>query len=1087
MPTEEEQRQSSGGYEQLERLRERTNLTRNQLGFWLIQQLDPSDTSCNMGSLYRIDGGLDPLVFNESFQAMLRSTDALRACFTTENGDPVQRFRETLSYEVEVVDLGSCRLDDDLIEQWCAERIARPLNIAERCFDTALLKLGDDRWAWYLCVHHVVIDGYSMNLVFDRVARAYRSTMESRSKSDEDHLRFEEFVDTERQYRQSQAATADGAYWGDRERTDGFENTFYGRRRETNRNRCTRKSFELTKSVSKSLLDQTLNVCGRTGNEQMTMLIAYLTIVSSFHLKAAESRVVTVGVPFHNRRSAAEHDTVGLLMEVVPLSIHVDAGDSFADHCSKWRRELLQSIRHYRYGSINPPRARRYDTMLNFVSAPSEDFNGRPVHTRWIHSGNWNESLTIQIQSDSSARSDRMYLDLNEEIFEAPYGDFAFSLIRSLTEAMAQGVDFPIGQAGDFTAAEETALQSNVDGPWPVIRDDDTIVRRFLGVVTANAERAAVIDGDRVTTYGELDTLSETVATRLDELGAKAGHSVGFSLPRSVEMIAAILGILKNGCTYVPIDHSYPTSRLAVMAEDAAVSLVISDADRGGAIAAVPGVTVENIADVINSDSHADFRVNGWRACSRDSCAYVNFTSGSTGRPKGVQVPHGGVIRLVSHPDYIDLTPETRMLMQSAVSFDAATFEIWGALLRGGTLVVHPDGVPSAASIRRLSEDHGANTVFLTTSVFNAIVDEDLSVFHAVDQLITGGEAASFRHFQAVRSRYPHLRFLNAYGPTECTTFTTCYEVPSAEQLKQPIPIGRTISNTYGFVLDEAMNEVPVGVVGTLYVGGPGVAIGYLRQPEKTASSFVTATKGRCRGLRLYNTGDRVRLMPSGDLVFVNRVDDQVKVKGIRIELSEVEGALKELPSVNQAIVLLHESKKRGKGLVAYVTLAEKEVSAADLRLEMLKLLPQNIVPRWIEILESFPIGVTGKLDRKNLPEPTVSRVRVDQIVRPRTDLDKDLLSIWSDVLDTDVDSIDQNFFDLGGDSISAIKIAARTTSDVHPIEAQEVFEAESIRSLADRIQELQDRRDKQSPIQQSTVSKISDQDISAVLAELDI
>ncbi|HEU0302771.1 MAG TPA: amino acid adenylation domain-containing protein, partial [Longimicrobium sp.] len=447
---------------------------------------------------------------------------------------------------------------------------------------------------------------------------------------------------------------------------------------------------------------------------------------------------------------------------------------------------------------------------------------------------------------------------------------------------------------------------------------DATIHALFAEHASATPDAVALVYRGQAMTYGELDARSGALARRLVAAGVKAGDRVGMALQRSLEAPVATLAILRAGASYVPLDPAYPADRMAGMLEDAAVAVLVVRDEVPHSLAAFAGPVVSLAADAAFDAPDADLP-----AVTADAEAYVSFTSGSTGRPKGVAVPHRGVARLVRGTDHADYGPEQVWLQIAPLSFDAYTLELWPAVLNGGRMVVHPPEAPSLEGVAAALVEHRVTHVWLTSSLFHQLVDEHLDALGGLRHLMTGGDVVSPAHVRRVLERFPSLRVMNGYGPTENTVFTTTHDVRLEDLESASLPIGRPIANATAYVLDPALRLVPPGVPGELFVGGDGLALGYVRRPRLTAERFVPDPFGGVPGARLYRTGDRVRMRGDGRLEFLARVDQQVKIRGFRVEPGEIEAALRGHPRVADAVVVPREDVAGERRLVAYVVPAD--------------------------------------------------------------------------------------------------------------------------------------------------------------------
>ncbi|HEU0299006.1 MAG TPA: amino acid adenylation domain-containing protein, partial [Longimicrobium sp.] len=500
--------------------------------------------------------------------------------------------------------------------------------------------------------------------------------------------------------------------------------------------------------------------------------------------------------------------------------------------------------------------------------------------------------------------------------------------------------------------------------------------------------------------------------------GVKAGDRVGMALERSLEAPVVTLAALKAGGSYVPLDSAYPAERLAGMLEDASISVLVVRDTVPESLAAFTGPVVSLAAQDAFDAPEVELP-----EVTPEAEAYVSFTSGSTGRPKGVAVPHRGVVRLTRGASYADYGPEQVWLQLAPLSFDAYPLELWPAVLNGGRMAIYPPETPSLEGLAAAMREHGVTHVWLTAGLFHQLVDEQLESLGGLRHLMTGGDVVSPAHAARVLERFPALRLMNGYGPTENTVFTTSHDVRPEDLQAGSITIGRPISNTRAYVLDGALRPVPIGVPGELCCAGDGLALGYVGRPELTAEKFVEVELFGRRE-RVYRSGDRVRWKDDGTLEFLGRTDAQVKIRGFRIEPGEVEAALLALDGVKQAAVIARPDAAGGKRLVAYVV-GEEMAAPAELREALRSTLPDYMVPSFIVPLEALPLNPNGKVDRRALPEPDFAEA-AEEYVAPRTPAEEVLAAIWAEVMGLERVGVHDDFFALGGHSLLATRVVSR-------------------------------------------------------------
>ncbi|WP_158883359.1 polyketide synthase [Rhodanobacter sp. L36] len=550
----------------------------------------------------------------------------------------------------------------------------------------------------------------------------------------------------------------------------------------------------------------------------------------------------------------------------------------------------------------------------------------------------------------------------------------------------------------------------------------DTVPGLFADVVRQSPSHIALAWAGGQSTYAELDARAERVAAGLRAAGVMPGSPVALLMDRSADAIVAVLGILKAGAGYLPLDSTYPAERLAFAIGDARATVVIASAG-----VAVPSGISASWTSLDALEQHAPAGVSA--SLDGDALAYVMYTSGSTGTPKGVEIAHRSIIRLVRDVSYVTFGEQPRILHAAPLGFDASTLEIWGALLNGGTCVIHDERIPSGRGLANIIEREQVRIAWLTAALFNAIVDDDARDLRGLHQLLIGGEALSMAHVRKAYDALPDTTIINGYGPTECTTFAATYAIPRELVAgARSIPIGRPIANTTLQVLNARGEAVPVGVIGELYIGGAGVARGYLGRPELTAERFVDLPG--FAGQRFYRTGDLVRWLPEGVIEFIGRADGQVKIRGYRIEVGEIEAALQRVAGVRACAVLAREDRPDQKRLVAYYVGDDAALTPQYLREQLAQHLPEFMLPALYIRLDTLPVTANGKLDRRALPAPDQRRPELAVSFAPASGaIEQQLCDLFADMLGLDAVGRNDNFFDLGGNSLLAVRTLARIRS----------------------------------------------------------
>jgi amino acid adenylation domain-containing protein len=579
-----------------------------------------------------------------------------------------------------------------------------------------------------------------------------------------------------------------------------------------------------------------------------------------------------------------------------------------------------------------------------------------------------------------------------------------------------------------------------------------TVSALFEEGAKEHPDAIALAQGEVQVTYEELNRRANRLAHRLRHAGVKPETMVGCYFERSVEMIVALLAVLKAGGAYVPLDPAYPKARLDFILEDAGQPVILT---RKALVSSVLAQGPDRI--ILVDDESVAFspgsEQNPQLSAGPTNVAYVMYTSGSTGRPKGVMVEHRGIVRLVRDTNYCRFGPDEIFLQFAPMCFDASTFEIWGALLNGSRLVLMPPESSSLEELVRAVRKHDVTTLWLTAGLFHLMVEEHPEGLRTLRQLLAGGDVLSPRHVRLFLEHAPDTCLINGYGPTENTTFTCCHTMRTGDPLPESIPIGKPISNTRVYLLDENMNPVSPGEIGELYAAGDGVARGYLNDLDANSGKFLTDPFTEEPNHRMYRTGDLARWRPDGTIEFLGRMDSQVKILGYRIEPGEIETALQRHGQVKQACVVA-QTETAGKRLVAYFVPSTSGPTPEELRDFVASQLPQHMVPAFFVALPSLPLSDHGKVDRRALATLEIAAKERSQAAGlPDNQLERALAQLWQRILKVPNVGLDDNFFDLGGDSLLLVAVHSNLQKLLQTqIALTDLFEFATIRKLAQHL-----------------------------------
>jgi amino acid adenylation domain-containing protein len=821
--------------------------------------------------------------------------------------------------------------------------------------------------------------------------------------------------------------------------------------------------------------------------------MAFLAALEALIYRYTNQRKFALATPFTQRQDPELDNTVGYLINLLPIPCSVNPQGNFRELLNEARKNALEvfanqdiSLRRIlqeaKITGENPRNGLSRVVFQYFAEGPAllalPNVTVEPVK---IHTATSKFDLSITLVELESGGIE-MEIEHDNDLYSAETAERIGQHFVNLADAAARNPETPIAQLGFLTASEK-ALLAEVNETKTSYPRDATVDELFEQQAANHPTKMALSFENSQITYGELDRRANQVAQMLIKNGVRPGDFVGVCLERSPALVAALIGILKAGAAFVPFDAKYPAARLQYMFADAGVRLLLTSASqRHIAPSTVTVALVEEAsAETLEPKEFPQPPVGP------DSLAYMMYTSGSTGDPKGTTVPHRAIVRLVRNNDFANFGTDEVFLLLAPVSFDASTLEIWGALLNGGTLAIYPPTFESLDQLDDVLAREKVTTLWLSSGLFNTVVDKKIEALRGLRQLLVGGDVVSPAHVRRVYDTNPNVTIINGYGPTENTTFTCCYSIPRDWPVELALPIGRPIRNTTVYILDENQQPMPAGVPGELHCGGDGLSHGYWNKPELTAQAFVAHPFSP--GARLYRTGDRVRLLRDGNLEFLGRLDSQIKIRGFRIELGEIENALRKIEGVEDAAAVVEACDSDGKRLLAFVTARNGAMlSGPEMHEALHQSLPDYACPSRIHVVAGFPLGANGKVDKKALlaNAPKSAEAAVEETLNPTETI---IARVWRDILDAPAIGADENFFHLGGDSLRAIQAVLQINRAVGSnLTVSHIFEAPTIRMLARKAASAQASEaplERIQPRASSEVADLSDDEVNALLNEM--
>jgi amino acid adenylation domain-containing protein len=1033
-----------------------------QQRLWFLHRLAPANPFYNTSVCRRLCGKLDVKVLQTSLDGLVARHETLRTIFRADGETPVQVIGPPQPVALVIVDLTAvCETEREAEARRLVEAEAlRPFDLAAGpLMRVQLLRLSAEHHVLQLTLHHIISDGWSIPVLYRDLGALYQAGCTGGEPSLAPlAVQYADFSVWQRRWLAGDVLSAHLDYW--RSRLEGISEL----RLPTDRPRPAFPSYAGARETL-SLppeLSAALRALGQ--RERATPYMVLLAAFNALLHRYTGQDDLVVGSPIANRTRAELEELIGFFVNSLTMRTDASGDPEF--------RALLARVRQVALGAY----AHQDLPFERLVEAldPERDVSRNPLF-----------QVMFAVQNAPGTAGPLAGTDLTISDFPSPATTTRFDLEVHVWEAAGQfRVDF-VYSTDLFDGATirrmlghyERVLIGVVADPacrlsaLPLLSDperrqllvewndtatafpQDKCVHQLFEEHVARAPNAvAAAFEDRQLTYGELDARANQLAHQLIALGVGPETLVGVCLERSLDLIVALLGILKAGGGYMPLDPSYPDARLAFMLTDASAPVLITQQDLLERLPLFEGGLLCLDRDWSAISEQPDTQPPGRAAA--DNLAYVIYTSGSTGTPNGVCIPHRAVARLVRKTNYIAIGPGDVVAQAANASFDAITFELWGALCCGASVaIIETEALLSPPRLAASLREHGVTTMFLTTALFNQLVRAIPEALGAFRNLLVGGEAADPARMREALEKTPPLRLVHVYGPTETTTFATWHHVTAVPPTARTVPIGRPIANTRIYILDRWGQPAPLGVPGEICIGGAGVARGYLNRSELTAERFVADPFADAPDARMYRTGDLARYRPDGEVEFLGRLDDQVKLRGFRIELGEIEAALAEHPAVRQAVAMLRQDTPDDKRLVAYIVAANPPADLLhQLRSHLVETLPRHMAPSAFVILDRLPLTPNGKVDRKALPAPHRSGAEADYVA-PRTPTEEIVAGIWAEALGLERIGAEDNFFDLGGHSLLATKtlsvLRERTGVDL-PVSM--IFESPTPATLAERI-----------------------------------
>lgn len=1023
-------------------------LTHPQQGIWYTDMMFPGTSISIVAGTARIKGNIDFGLLERAINRLIEKNDAFRIRLVCVNGQVKQYISEYAYRKIDFVDFSQSADPIDALFKWDAEQTKKPFELYDSDLAYfAMMKISEQEGAFYAKTHHIVSDAWTMSIVVNQVLEFYSILRRSEPFAEEEFPSYEKFIRSEAEYINSDRFAKDQEYWISK--LDPLpEMTALKTRATSEIHTSSKRKTMLTPLKFSTKLRE---YCKEHGTTPYSL---FLAAIAMYINRITAKKDIVIGSPVLNRSNKEERRIAGMFINTLPIRINIDSDMDFLAFSNEVQLECLSLLRHQKYPHdllLKDIRSKYnnfdklYDIVLSYQNSKMlKSVTEDEYSTRWHFNHHQVNSLTIHINDrDDDGRLIIDY-DFHDDLYHVQEIEFLHKHMLSLLWHALDNPKKEIKRIEMLPEFEKKKIIYEFNDTEVDYRKDQSIPLLFEKQVEKTPDHVALVFDDRSMTYEELNNKANQIAHMLRDKGTKPESVVALMLDRSFEVLIGILGILKAGCAFLPIDPEYPDERIRFMLENSNTGIVITQSRYRAKIAANM-----DIIDVDNFDMSKYDIGNPGLEINPCSLAYIIYTSGSTGKPKGAMIEHRNLVNFVRAIGKImDYSVGNTVLSMTTISFDIFIFETIPSLLNGLRVVIanREQQVLPKALVQLISK-HRINKVLGTPSRIQALIKENEDVFRSVDEIMVGGDVFPSELLYKLRN-ITKARILNGYGPTETTIGVTFKVLTDTNKIN----IGRPLDNIRIYILDKHMNPVPIGIPGELYIGGAGVGRGYINNPVETESRFKP--NPFVPSELIYASGDLARWYPKGEIEFLGRIDHQVKIRGLRIELPEIENQLTRIEGIHKAIVTVRDNGDDNKALCAYYT-ADREIPPSDVRKTLSRILPNYMIPNFYLKVDVLPYTPSGKVDIKRLPPINAEELTVKGYVAPRNETEVKLAKAWEEVLNLSEVGIDHNFFELGGDSLAVIMLQVKLFEHRWNIKTQDIYNNPTIRELSARIAEM--------------------------------
>ena len=1031
---------------------EYTSLTQNQKLVWIGQELNPESPMYNMAMTYEIKDVISFSYFKLAFQKLVEKSDALRSVFELKNGQPIQKYLTTIDYEIEFIDFSNKSNPKQDYAIWEKQRVQNQFDLKKCLFDCVLIQLSENHFIWYINQHHLITDGWSTAIVFSIMSELYAKALQNNIFEAEEFPSYKSFVGYEHKIKENEKRKEISNYWQEKLKTFPLTPALYHKKNILLQTASKRLHLNLGKERTKKIQALANKKGIRGWSLDLTLYNIFLTALFAFSYRVTGQKHLLIGSPTHNRISKKFKNTIGFFVEVFPLQTTITEKETFMSLLKKVQIESNSFLKNAQVGASTSDLNRNFNVFFNYINASNNNFNGVAVKTNWVHPEHTDprHHLRLHVHDFDNSGEIQLYFDLNTKVFNNEERTLVPQHFLSLLDNFIADENERINAASIITEIEihKIAAWNNTSVQYP---ENETLLTKFELQVLKTPNEIALRFENKTLTYKEFDDKSNQIARFLINKNIKKGDIVTVSMDRSLEMMICIYGTLKAGAVYLPVDIKIPEERLSFILKNAQSKVLfynhtnICD-------------TVKNHIDCYQTSviedgvSRLDSSSNKTKIHPED-LAYIIYTSGSTGEPKGVKCHHKGICNRLNwmNADY-PLTSKDVLLQKTPITFDVSLWELFWPLQTGASLVIEePEGHKNPEGLVETIKQHKITNIHFVPSMLDIFLQtKKVKECISLKNVFSSGEALSAATVKKVY-KLLDVAIYNLYGPTEASVDVTSWLCEKNSDV-QSIPIGYPVANTKLYIVDEHMNLAPIGIPGELYISGAQVAQGYLNRENLTKEHFLKDVFSDDTQSTMYKTGDLVKYRKDGVIEYLGRIDNQIKLRGQRIELREIEKTIEKHTLVSKAIVVLDAQNN----LVAHYT--GTQIDANEIIALLQNSLPLYMVPSQYIFLTQFDLSTSGKIDRKKLllDYPASKIIAKKTRIAPQNEIEEIIYNVWKAVLKIDEIGIHENFIRIGGNSLDAISITSRLKEILElEVSINDVFNYPNIQSYAKYIEDI--------------------------------